>query len=125
MTERNDNMRAIRGAITVENNDAEEILSATREVLEEIFEKNPEATADMVSMIFTLTPDLNAVFPAKAARLMGITNIPLMCMSEIPVEGALEKCVRVLIYANTDLGPDEINHVYLKGAQVLRPDLVK
>lgn len=118
-------MRAIRGAITVENNDAEEILSATREVLEEIFEKNPEATADMVSMIFTLTPDLNAVFPAKAARLMGITNIPLMCMSEIPVEGALEKCVRVLIYANTDLAPDEINHVYLKGAQVLRPDLVK
>ena len=79
----------------------------------------------MVSMIFTLTPDLDAVFPAKAARLMGITDVPLMCMSEIPVKGALEKCVRVLIYLNTDKKKEEINHVYLKGAVKLRPDLVK
>ncbi len=118
-------MRAIRGAITVENNNADEILSATRELMIELLKENPEATKDMVSLIFTLTPDLDAVFPAKAARLMGITNVPLMCMSEIPVAGALEKCVRVLIYANTDLGLDEIKHVYMKGAVVLRPDLVQ
>ncbi len=118
-------MRAIRGAITVEHNNADEILAATRELLAEIFKENPEATADMVSMIFTLTPDLDAVFPAKAARLMGVTNVPLMCMSEIPVAGALEKCIRVLIYANTDLGLDDIKHVYMKEAVKLRPDLVK
>lgn len=118
-------MRAVRGAITVENNNEEEILSATKVLIEEIISKNREACSDMVSMIFTLTPDLDAVFPAKAARLMGITDVPLMCMSEIPVKGALEKCVRVLIYLNTDKKREEINHVYLKGAVKLRPDLVK
>lgn len=118
-------MRAIRGAITVEKNTEEEILSATKVLLEEIFKQNEEACEDMVSMIFTLTPDLDAVFPAKAARFMGITNVPLMCMSEIPVEGALPMCVRALIYVNTDKGLDEINHVYLKDAVKLRPDLVK
>ncbi len=118
-------MRAIRGAITVENNEEAEILEAAKILVEEIMDKNPEATEDMVSMIFTLTPDLDAVFPAKAARLMGITDVPLMCMSEIPVKGALKKCVRLLMYVNTDKSRSEINHVYLKGAQVLRPDLVK
>lgn len=118
-------MRAVRGAITVENNSEEEILSAAKVLIEEIIAKNREACSDMVSMIFTLTPDLDAVFPAKAARLMGITDVPLMCMSEIPVNGALEKCVRVLIYLNTDKKREEINHVYLKGAVKLRPDLVK
>ena len=118
-------MRAIRGAITVEHNTEKEILEATKVLLEEIFKQNEEACKDMVSMIFTLTPDLNAVFPAKAARFMGITDVPLMCMSEIPVEGALPMCVRALIYVNTDKGLDEINHVYLKDAVKLRPDLVK
>lgn len=118
-------MRAIRGAITVESNNPEEILAATKELLGEISRENPEACRDMVSMIFTTTPDLDAAFPAKAARLMGITNVPLMCMSEIPVRGALEKCIRALIYVNTDLGLDDIHHVYLKGATVLRPDLAK
>ena len=118
-------MRAIRGAITVDNSTEEEILSGTKVLLEKIFEQNRDACSDMVSMIFTLTPDLDAVFPAKAARFMGITNVPLMCMSEIPVSGALEKCVRVLIYVNTDKGLDEINHVYLRDAVKLRPDLVK
>lgn len=118
-------MRAIRGAITVSNNTEEEILSATEELLREIFAKNPEACRDMVSMIFTLTPELDAVFPARAARMMGIVDVPLMCMSEIPVAGALPKCVRVLIYVNTDKGRDEIEHVYLREAVKLRPDLVK
>lgn len=116
-------VRAIRGAITVENNDRGEILAATKELLEEIFKENNIIREDLVEMIFTLTPDLNAVFPAVAAREMGITNVPLMCMSEIPVEGALKKCVRVLIQMNTDKKLDDIVHVYMKGAEVLRPDL--
>lgn len=118
-------MRAIRGAITVCGNTEEEILSASKELLREILKRNEEACRDMVSMIFTLTPDLDAVFPAKAARLMGITDVPLMCMSEIPVKGALEMCIRALVYVNTDLGRDEINHVYLRDAVKLRPDLAK
>jgi len=118
-------VRAIRGAITVENNTREEILEATAELLKEIFDKNDIDRESLIEMIFTLTPDLNAVFPAVAARHMGITNVPLMCMSEIPVEGALKKCVRVLLQMNTDKKLDDINHVYLKGATVLRPDLVQ
>lgn len=118
-------VRAVRGAITVENNDAEEILTATGQMLEKIFEVNDFKKDDMISMLFSLTPDLNAVFPARAARNMGIVNVPLMCMSEIPIEGALKKCIRVLIHVNSDKTLDEINHVYLGGATVLRPDLVK
>lgn len=118
-------MRAIRGAITVENNTEDEILSATKLLLSEIFDKNKEACRDMVSMIFTLTPDLDAAFPAKAARFMGITDVPLMCMSEIPVKGALPKCIRILLYVNTTMGLGEINHVYMRDAVKLRPDLVK
>ena len=107
------------------HNTEEEILSASEELLRAIFRENEEACRDMVSMIFTLTNDLDAVFPAKAARLMGITDVPLMCMSEIPVKGALEMCIRVLIYTNTDLKRSEINHVYLGEAVRLRPDLAK
>ncbi len=116
-------MRAIRGAITVEHNSREEILEATRILLDEMIEKNSVAHDDMVDMIFTLTPDLNAVFPAVAARLEGITDVPLMCMSEIPIEGALPKCVRILMHVNTDKKLAEINHIYLRGAVKLRPDL--
>lgn len=118
-------VRAVRGAITVENNTKEEILEAAEVLLREIFAKNAIPAADMVNMIFTLTPDLDAVFPAVAARQMGITNVPLMCMSEIPVAGALPKCVRVLLQFNTDKTLDEVQHVYLRDAVKLRPDLVK
>ncbi len=118
-------VRAVRGAITVENNNSDEILAATERMLGKIFETNDFKKEDMISMLFSLTPDLNAVFPARAARNMGIVNVPLMCMSEIPIEGALEKCVRVLIQFNTDKSLDEVNHVYLEKATALRPDLVK
>ncbi len=118
-------VRAVRGAITVEQNDKDEILNAAEELLKEIFAKNGIPAEDMVCMVFTLTPDLNAVFPAVAARRMGITNVPLMCMSEIPVEDALPKCVRVLLQFNSEKTLDEIQHVYLRDAVKLRPDLVK
>ncbi len=117
-------VRAIRGAITVENNDKAEILKATTELLKAMLEKNEVDKESLVEIIFTLTPDLNAVFPAVAARELGITNVPLMCMSEIPVEGALKKCVRILLQMNTDKKLDEIKHIYLKGARSLRPDLI-
>lgn len=118
-------VRAIRGAITVENNSADEILAATEKMLKAIIDENNLKIDDMISMLFSLTPDLDAAFPARAARNMGIVDVPLMCMSEIPIDGALEKCVRILLHVNSDKSLKEINHVYLGGAVVLRPDLVK
>lgn len=116
-------VRAIRGATTVENNDKNEIWDASEEMLSEILEKNKINISDMISITFTLTPDLNACYPAVRVREMGITNVPLMNMCELPVPGALEKCVRVIVEVNSGKGLDEIKHVYLRGAKKLRPDL--
>jgi chorismate mutase len=118
-------VRAIRGAITVENNDKDEILQATKQLLEKIISDNNVAKEDIVDIIFTLTPDLNAVFPARAAREIGFSNVPLMCMSEIPIDGALEKCIRILLTTNTEKSQNEIKHIYLKNAVALRPDLAE
>ncbi len=118
-------VRAFRGAITVNNNDAEEILSATGELYDKIVTANDLNKEDFVSIFFSLTPDLDKVFPARAVREKGVTNVPLMCMAEIPVEGALEKCVRILILSNSDKSNDEIKHIYMRDAVKLRPDLVK
>ena len=96
-----------------------------RAIREAIIDENNLKIDDMISMLFSLTPDLDAAFPARAARNMGIVDVPLMCMSEIPIDGALEKCVRILLHVNSDKSLKEINHVYLGGAVVLRPDLVK
>jgi chorismate mutase len=117
-------VRAIRGAITVEKNDAESILKATRLLLDAIMNKNPELNKDdLASAIFTLTPDLNAVFPAQAAREMGWNQVPMMCAQEIPVPGALGHCIRVMLHWNTNLSASEVCHVYLGEAVRLRPDL--
>lgn len=116
-------VRAIRGAITVENNERDEIIRNTRQLLEELISVNHIEQEDMVNIFFTMTRDLNAVFPTVAAREMGLTNVPLMNACEIDVPGSLQKCIRVIIYQNTDKKLDEMIHVYLKGAVVLRPDL--
>lgn len=116
-------VRAFRGAITVENNTEEEILSATRELYDEIVKRNSLCKEDFISIFFSLTPDLNKVFPARAVRNAGVTNVPLMCMAELPIENALEKCVRILILSNSDKTLDEVKHVYLRNAVKLRPDL--
>lgn len=118
-------VRSIRGAITVENNNKSEILTATTELLKKIIETNDLHTDDIINIIFTLTPDLNAVFPAVAAREIGITSVPLMCMSEIPVDGALPKCIRILLTTQSEKSLTDINHIYLKEAIKLRPDLAK
>jgi len=116
--------RAIRGATTVANNDAEDIVSGTAELVTEIMRANRLRPEDMVSVIFTVTPDLNAAFPAVGARRVGLSGVPLICTTEIPVPGSLQKCIRCLMHINTTMPAAEIRHIYLHGARVLRPDLV-
>lgn len=115
--------RGVRGAITVESNTSEAILQATRELLLAMAEANGITPADIASIIFTVTPDLNAAYPAQAARELGWRHTPLMCAVEIPVPAGLPRCVRVLMHWNTEKRPEEIVHVYLRDAQTLRPDL--
>jgi CMP/dCMP kinase len=116
-------VRAIRGATTVESNDTGEIIEQTRVLLEDIAERNQLGLDDIISVIFTVTKDLNAAFPAVAARQIGWTDIALMCMNEIDVPGSLQKCIRVMVHCNTEKRNNEILHVYQNGAVVLRPDL--
>jgi chorismate mutase len=122
-------IRGIRGAITVKRNKAEDILEATRRLLQAIVEKNSlsdlNIKRDLVGVTFTATPDLNAVYPAAAAREMGWTSVPLLCMQEMNVVGSLGKCIRVLVLWNTLRTQAEIQHVYMEGAQTLRPDLIE
>ncbi|MFO7173329.1 MAG: chorismate mutase [Bacillota bacterium] len=115
-------VRGIRGATTVEANDAEAILSATEELLAEMARQNGLHPEDIASVFFTVTPELDATFPAEAARRLGWHNVPMLCATEIPVPGSLPMCIRVLIHANTDRAQSEIRHVYLRRAVALRPD---
>ena len=117
-------VRGIRGAITVESNDAEEIRTATQELLQMILSENQLCTEDLVSAIFTVTSDLNADFPASSARGIGWQLVPLLCATEIPVPGALPRCIRVLLHANTTRNQKEIRHIFLRNAASLRKDLV-
>jgi chorismate mutase len=118
-------MRGIRGAITVTADQPEVILSATREMLEAILQTNSGLdTEDIASALFTMTDDLSSVYPAVAARQMGWGSVPMMCAREIPVQGSLPRCVRVLVQWNTELAQAAIKHVYLREAVSLRPDLV-
>ncbi len=112
--------RGVRGAITVDENTPEAILKATREILTAVMERNEFAVDDVVSAFFTTTSDLNAEFPAVAARQLGWTNTALMCGHEMDVPGALPMCLRVLLLVNTEKPVNEIQFVYLKGATALR-----
>jgi chorismate mutase len=113
-------LRALRGAITVEENEAEAILSATTELVSEVMERNSLSPDDVVSCIFTCTDDLNAEFPAVAARRMGLSAVPLLCAREIDVRGALPRVIRLMLHCYAD-GPAK--HVYLRDAVSLRRDL--
>ena len=113
---------ALRGANTVTENTAEAILSATDALMREILSRNGLGADDLVSCIFTLTPDLDAAFPAVAAREMGLSSVPLLCAREIPVPGALPKVIRVLIHAYVE-DARRGEHVYLRDAVNLRLDL--
>ena len=118
-------VRGIRGATTVENNDATEIREATQELLQLILSENGLCTEDLVSAIFTVTPDLNADFPASSAREIGWELVPLLCATEIPVPGGLSRCIRVLLHVNTTCCQTEIRHIFLRNAMALRKDLVR
>jgi chorismate mutase len=115
--------RAIRGATTVDSDTPDQIRRATRELLETIVARNAITSADVISAIFTVTRDLTSEFPAHAARELGWLDVPLLCTMEIPVPGALAKCIRVLLHIETELPRSGIRHVYLHDARALRPDL--
>ena len=118
--------RGIRGATTIATDTKEEVLFATRELLDAIFVKNPDLDKeDIASAFFTTTEDVSSAYPALAARQMGWDLVPMICAREIPVPDSLPKCIRILVHWNTDKNQEEINHIYLRGATKLRPDLVK
>ena len=114
--------RGVRGATTADANTSEAILEATRQLLALIIRQNGVEPEDVASAIFTTTPDLDAEFPALAARQLGWLHVALMCGHELEVPGSLPRCVRVLLHWNTDLPADQVVHVYIKGAAKLRPD---
>lgn len=114
--------RGIRGATTADANTAEDILEATTELVRVLVALNDLRAEDIASVIFTTTTDLNATFPAIAARDFGWSDVPLICSHEMAVPGALDHAVRVLVHVNTTRTPSEIRHVYLKGARRLRPE---
>ena len=120
-----DNMRlhAIRGATTVEHDEPAAIIAATTALLEEMMSRNDISPDELVSLIFTATPDLVAEFPAVAARRLGLAGVALMCAAEIPVPGATPRCVRVLAHCYSRRRNDELRHVYLGAAKQLRADL--
>jgi chorismate mutase len=115
--------RGIRGAVTVEENTTAAIKTAVRALLERIVAANALDVADIASVLFTATSDLDAVYPAVAAREMGWVNTPLLCVQEMAVQGNLPRCIRVLLHWNTDCAQADVHHVYLGDARVLRPDL--
>ena len=115
--------RGVRGATTVESDTREEVLKATRQLLALMIRLNGIEPADVASAIFTTTADVRAEFPALAARQMGWIDVPLICTHEIDVPGSLRLCVRILVHWNTDKPSREIQHVYIKKAAALRPDL--
>jgi chorismate mutase len=115
-------LRALRGATTVEKNDADAILDGTEELVREVMRRNDLHPDDMVSCIFTCTTDLNAQFPAVAARRLGLSGVPLLCAREIDVPGALPRVIRLMLHCYAD--PEaEVKHVYLHEAKSLRRDL--
>jgi len=118
-------VRGIRGAITVEGNTPEEIIEKTKELLTTLKKENDFQTEDIVCILFSVTPDLNAAFPAQAARELGWSQVPLLDMQEIAVPGGLPRCIRILVQINCLKNQPEIRHCYLRGAKVLREDLNK
>ncbi|MCA0970351.1 chorismate mutase [Halobacillus litoralis] len=119
-------IRGIRGATTVENNESEEMLSRSYDMMEDLIKQNGITPDQVVSVYFSVTDELDAVFPAKCLRqLEGWTHVPVMCMREIPVPGSLPYCIRVMVTVETARSQEEIEHIYHHQAKQLRPDLQK
>jgi chorismate mutase len=118
-------VRGIRGAITVDKNSKEEIIEKTKQLLTTLKKENDFKIEDIVSIFFSVTPDLNTAFPAQAARELNWNKVPLFDMQEIDVPGSLSRCIRILIQINCQKTQSEIKHCYLRGAKILRKDLIK
>jgi chorismate mutase len=116
-------VRAVRGAIQVDADERDLILKGTTELITAVLERNDLTADDLISVLFTATPDLTAEFPAYAARLLGFTDVPLLCASEIAVAGAMPRVLRLLAHVETERSRAELHHVYLGGAAALRRDL--
>ena len=116
-------LRAVRGAIDVERDERDLVLEASTALVREVLDRNGLVPDDLVSIVFTATPDLTSEFPAYAARQMGIVDVPLLCASEIDVPGAMPRVLRLLAHVETDLPRSQVRHVYLRGAAALRTDL--
>ena len=114
----------IRGAITVNENTKDEILNKTEILLKEINKLNNISNDNIISIIFTMTKDLNKVYPAVAARNIGIVQAGLLCHQELDIEGSIEKCIRVMYTCEVDFKQKDVKHIYLDGAKFLRPDIV-
>jgi chorismate mutase len=118
-------IRGIRGAIQLDKDTQDEMVSAVSELLAQMLSSNGLQTEDLISIIFTATPDLTSEFPAVAARKIGFGNVPLLCSVEIDVPQALPRVVRILLHAHLDRPLAEVKHIYLRGATVLRKDLAQ
>lgn len=116
-------VRAVRGAIQADADDRDAIIAATAELVRAVLDRNALDPADLISVVFTATPDLTAEFPAYAARAIGITDVPFLCATEIDVPGSMPRVVRLLAHVETERPRDELRHVYLRGAAALRTDL--
>jgi chorismate mutase len=116
-------IRAVRGATQLEVDEREHLLERVAELVKEVLHSNDLADDDLISAIFTATPDIHAEFPAYAARLMGMSDVPLLCAQELDIAGAMPRVIRLMAHVETDLRRDEITHVYLHGAAALRRDL--
>ena len=116
-------VRAVRGAIQVDEDDRQQVLDATTELLQTVLDRNGLSQEDLISVLFTATPDLTSEFPAYAARQMGLVDVPLLCASEIAVAGAMPRVLRVLAHVETDLPRSAVHHAFLRGAAALRRDL--
>jgi len=118
-------IRAIRGATCLTANNAEEMNEAVAELIDHIMMRNEITSAQVISIFLTGTPDLTCAFPAAGIRIHGLTDVPLMCAQEMDVVGALERVIRIMTHVETELDRSEVQHVYLRGAEVLRADLTE
>ena len=118
-------IRGIRGATCLTRDDADEMAQAVVELLSEIFARNSVTNADLISILFTATPDLVSAFPAAAARTLQLADVPLICAQEIDVTGAMQRVIRVMVHVETELDRADVKHVYLRGAEALRQDIAQ
>jgi chorismate mutase len=116
-------MRALRGATTLDEDSPEQMTERVAALFDQLFERNTIDHDDLVSVIFTATPDLVSMFPAAAARTFGLGDVPLLCAQELGIDGSTPRCVRVLVHVMTDRARADLHHVYLEGARGLRDDL--